>query len=136
MIICNFATLCLKGVSRIQAGLEITQQWHEEKGDWFARRVQSLARHYQLFGMLPCELRGGSQPARSWLHNEQVKIRVLEYLRNIPAGKVTPCALQKHTNSSLFPHKTEESTQYSHCSSLVDQTWLDTHIGQERSLYG
>jgi len=103
MILCNFATLRLKGVSRIQAGLQIAQQWHEGKGNWFARRVRSLARHYQLFGKLPRELRGGSRPARSWLHNEQVKMRVLEYLRNVPAGKVTPVALQRHINSSLFP---------------------------------
>jgi hypothetical protein len=43
MIIRNFATLQLKGVSRIQAGAEIAHQWHEGKGDWFARRVTILA---------------------------------------------------------------------------------------------
>ncbi|KAF8208560.1 hypothetical protein K438DRAFT_1754445 [Mycena galopus ATCC 62051] len=105
MIVSNFATLRLKGVSRTQAGAEISRQWHDGKGkgEWFARRVRSLARHYQLFGKLPREARGGSRPARSWLHDERVKVRVLEYLRGIPTGKVTPFALQKHINSSLFP---------------------------------
>jgi hypothetical protein len=62
MIIRNFATLRLKGVSHIQAGAEIACQWHEGKGDWFARQVRSLARHYQLFGKLPRELCGGAHP--------------------------------------------------------------------------
>lgn len=103
MIICNFATLRLKGVSRTQAGIEIARQWHEGKGDWFARRVRALARHYQLFGQLPRETRGGARPARSWLHDERVKVQLLEYLRNVPAGKVTPHTLQNHINNSLFP---------------------------------
>jgi hypothetical protein len=105
MIVSNFATLRLKGVSRIQAGAEIARQWYDGKGsgDWFARRVRSLARHYQLFGQLPRERRGGARTSRSWLHDERVKVRVLEYLRNVPAGQVTPFALQKFINSSLFP---------------------------------
>ena len=36
LIISNFATLRLKGVSRIQASLEIARQWHEGEGNWFA----------------------------------------------------------------------------------------------------
>ncbi|KAJ6544077.1 hypothetical protein B0H19DRAFT_1076244 [Mycena capillaripes] len=32
MIVCNFATLRIKGTSRIQAGDEIARQWHEGKG--------------------------------------------------------------------------------------------------------
>jgi hypothetical protein len=105
MIISNFATLRLKGVSRTQAEIEIARQWHhgKGKGDWFARQVRSLARHYQLFGNLPRELRGGSRLAQSWLHDERVKLHALEYLCNIPAGKVTPRAFQGHINSSLFP---------------------------------
>jgi hypothetical protein len=36
LIISNFATLRLKGVSQIQASLEIARQWHEGQGNWFA----------------------------------------------------------------------------------------------------
>ena len=36
MIICNFATLQLKGLSWTQASMEIARQWHEGQGNWFA----------------------------------------------------------------------------------------------------
>ena len=36
LIICNFATLCLKGKSRLEASLEVAAQWHERDGVWFA----------------------------------------------------------------------------------------------------
>jgi len=103
MLISNFATLRLKGVSRTQAGFQIAQQWHEGKGTWFARRVRSLARHYQLFGNLPRELGGGVRLSRSWLHDEQVKFRALEYLCSVPAGKVTSAKFHQYINTSLFP---------------------------------
>ena len=64
LIISNFATLRLKGVSRTQASLEIARQWHEGQGNWFARRVQALARHYQIFEKIPIEKRGGSSIAQ------------------------------------------------------------------------
>jgi hypothetical protein len=83
--------------------LKNARQWHEGQGNWFARRVRSLARHYQLFGNLPRERRGGIRLARSWLHDEQVKLRALEYLRSVPAGKVTSAKFHKYINSSLFP---------------------------------
>ena len=37
LIISNFATLCLKGLSCTWASLEITWQWHEGQGNWFAK---------------------------------------------------------------------------------------------------
>lgn len=43
LIISNFTTLQLKGLSRTQAGIEIAHQWHEGPGNWFARRVCALA---------------------------------------------------------------------------------------------
>ena len=36
LIISNFATLCIKGLSCTYASLEIAWQWHEGKGNWFA----------------------------------------------------------------------------------------------------
>jgi hypothetical protein len=43
LIISNFATLCIKGLKRTEASLEIARQWHEGEGNWFARRVRALA---------------------------------------------------------------------------------------------
>jgi len=40
--------------------------------------------------------------ARSWLHDEVVKKAVLDYLNNIPNGKVTPKAIQKQINNTIF----------------------------------
>jgi hypothetical protein len=90
MIISNFATLCLKGVSRTQASIEISQQWHEGEGNWFAHRVRALARHYQIFEKLPAEKRGGSQNARSWLYDEKVRLWTMNWLTSQDTGDVTP----------------------------------------------
>ena len=35
LIISNFATLRIKGLSHTHANLEITWQWHEGQGNWF-----------------------------------------------------------------------------------------------------
>jgi hypothetical protein len=55
MIISNFTTLHLKGVSHTQASLEISRQWHKGEGNWFAHQVRALAWHYQIFEELPVE---------------------------------------------------------------------------------
>ena len=102
MLLSNFATLRLKGLSRMQASLEIAQQWHEGDGIWFARRVRALAHHYQVFEQLPHERRGGYQNQRSWLHDETVKKHIQAYLTNLPTGKVTPKRLQIAINSTIF----------------------------------
>jgi len=103
MVLANFATLRLKGLSRIAASLEIAHQWHEGLGTWFARRVRALARHYQVFEELPIEKRGGNANARSWLHDESVKNRTMAWLTSQPTGKVTPCGLQSAVNTIIFP---------------------------------
>ena len=103
LILSNFATLRLKGSSRITASLEIAKQWHAGKGTWFARRIRALARHYQIFEKLPIEKRGGSANACSWLHDETVKKRTLDWLRAQPTGKVTPRGLQHALDSTIFP---------------------------------
>jgi len=102
MIICNFATLRLKGLSRTQASIEIARQWHEGQGNWFARRVRALARHYQIFEKLPVEKRGGSGNTRSWLHDESVKKLTLNWLTSQKTGDVTPRKLQHALNDRLF----------------------------------
>jgi hypothetical protein len=103
LIISNFATLCLKGVSQIQASLEIARQWHEGQGNWFAQRVWALARHYQIFEALPIEKRGGSKNLRSWLYDEQVKTRTQNWLTLQKTGDVTPRRLQNALNGTMFP---------------------------------
>jgi hypothetical protein len=55
MILSNIATLQLKGASQIGASEEIAWQWHEGNEIWFARCVQALACHYQIFEQLPRE---------------------------------------------------------------------------------
>ncbi|KAF9498601.1 hypothetical protein BDN71DRAFT_1530368 [Pleurotus eryngii] len=103
MILSNFATLRIKGTPRIQASLEIARLWHENTGNWFARRVRDLARHYQNFEQLPKERRGRACMRRSWLHDPAVRSHVQRFLRNVPTGKVTPRALSKHVNDTIFP---------------------------------
>jgi hypothetical protein len=103
LIISNFATLQLKGLSRTQAGVEIARQWHEGPGNWFARRVRALARHYQAFEELPVEKRGGEKNAHLWLHDEAVQSRTRNWLTSQETGKVTPRRLQQALNEVIFP---------------------------------
>ena len=103
LMISNFATLRLKGLSRTQASIEIARQWHEGPGNWFARRVHALARHYQAFEELPVEKRGGEKNARSWLHDEAVQSRTRDWLTSQETGKVTPRRLQQALNEVIFP---------------------------------
>ncbi|KAM6493443.1 hypothetical protein JOM56_011577 [Amanita muscaria] len=103
LIISNFATLRLKGLSRTQASIEIANQWHEGPGNWFARRVRALAWHYQEFEELPVERRGGENNARSWLHDEAVQSRTRDWLTSQKTGKVTPRCLQHALNEVIFP---------------------------------
>jgi hypothetical protein len=58
-ILCNFATLHLKGWTCMEASLEISEQWHEQGEFWFAQKVWALAQHYQTFEQLPVEHCGG-----------------------------------------------------------------------------
>lgn len=91
MILRNFATLRLKGVSRIQASIAIAQQWQESNGsnNHFARRIRALARHYQVFEQLPIEKRGGSH-VHSLLKDETVRCAARTWLTEQPVGTVTP----------------------------------------------
>ena len=70
LIISNFATLHIKGLSCTHTSLEIAWQWHKGKGNWFAHQVCALARHFQIFERLPIKKCGGAANSRSWLHDE------------------------------------------------------------------
>ncbi|KAJ3004691.1 hypothetical protein NUW54_g4694 [Trametes sanguinea] len=104
-IIRNFATLRLKGKGRIAASLEIAQQWQERVGSeaYFARRVRTLARHYQIFEQLPVETRGGKSNAHSHLHNESVQAAARDWLTAQPSGTITPRAFQASLNETILP---------------------------------
>jgi hypothetical protein len=137
LIISNFATLQIKGVSRTQASFEIARQWHEGQGNWFARRVQALARHYQIFEALPIEKRGGARKSKSWLYDEQVKTRTQDWLTSQETGDVTPRQLRHAVNEIILPElKIFQRESVSNCSSLADQVWVASNCCQERSLYG
>ena len=103
LILSSFATLRLKGMSRISASLEIVRQWQDGKGTYFARCICAWARHYQVFEQLPHEKRGGGQNARSFLHDESVQNHCCAWLSSLTAGKVTPHALQCTLNTTIFP---------------------------------
>jgi hypothetical protein len=106
MILRNFATLRLKGHSRISASNQIAQQWHEKKDGssiHFARRVRSLARHYQIFEQLPVERRGGSKNAQSLLKDEAVKKAALSWLTEQAVGSLTPLKFMEGLNGVILP---------------------------------
>ena len=103
LIICNFATLRIKGLSRIAASQEIARQWHDGQGAHFARRVRALARHYQVFEHLPGERRGGGRCARSLLMDESVKLACRDWLTSQPVGAITPRLFQHALNSDILP---------------------------------
>jgi len=102
-ILSNFATLCIKGCSWMQASNEIARQWHEGKGVYFARQVRALARHYRIFAQLPIERRGGKANAHSWLNDEGVQSRTRAWLTAQKVGSVTPKKLQSALTSIIFP---------------------------------
>ena len=103
MVISCFATLRLKGYSRTQSSIQVARQWHEGEGNWFARHVRALARHYQIFEKLPIERRGGAGNTRSWLHDDLVKKSTLNWLTSQKTGEVTPRKLTHALNETLFP---------------------------------
>ena len=102
LIIRNFATLRLKGLSRIKASVEIARQWHESEGIYFSHRVRSLARHYQIFEQLPKENRGGTR-AHSLLLDERVKTAVTAHLTSLKSGQVSPQLFCDALNNNILP---------------------------------
>lgn len=101
LIISNFATLRLKGLSRTQASLEIARQWHEGQGNWFARRVRALAHHFQIFEKLPAEKRGGSANARSWLHGSPCRRQVMSPPAKFAMRSMIPSSLRSALSQKI-----------------------------------
>jgi hypothetical protein len=106
MILRNFATLRMKGHSRILTSRQIAQQWHEKTDGssiHFARWVRSLARHYQIFEQLPVERRGGSKNAQSLLKDEAVRKAALSWLTEQAVGSITPLKFREGLNGVILP---------------------------------
>ncbi|KIK38771.1 hypothetical protein CY34DRAFT_25514 [Suillus luteus UH-Slu-Lm8-n1] len=103
LLVRNFATLRLKGRGRIAASLEIAHQWHEGEGAYFARKVQALARHYQVFEQLPIEKRGGRENALSPLKDERLQLACRQWLTSQPIGEITPRKFQHALNNIIIP---------------------------------
>ena len=103
IILRNFATLQIKGYSKLAASQEIARQWHEGEGTHFARRVRALARFYQLNEQLPIEKRGGNKKARSLILDETVKFATRSWLMNQKPGTVTPHRFCEALNTQVLP---------------------------------
>ena len=106
MILRNFATLRIKGHSRMSSSHQIAQQWHEKSDGTilhFARRVRALARHYQIFEQLPPECRGGSKNARSLLKDEAARQTALSWLSEQEVGSITPQKFMEALNGVILP---------------------------------
>jgi len=94
--------LHIKGTGRIDASKEIAQQWHEGTGVHFARQIQFLARHYQLFEQVTEEKRG-SGGGRSLLKDERVQAAARAHLSTMPTGEVTPKEFHRALNERILP---------------------------------
>jgi len=105
MILRNFANLRLKGYGRIEASYKITQQWHEKNSpnSHFARRIRTLARHYQIFEQLPKDRRGGCKNARTLLKDEVVRTTSQTWLTEQPIGSITPNKFMHALNKTILP---------------------------------
>ena len=105
MVLRNFSTLRLKGYGKIQASMEIANQWQEKDGSnaHLARRIRILARHYQVFEQLPRERRGGYRNSRSLLKDEIVRTASRTWLTEQPIGSITPTKFMHALNTTILP---------------------------------
>ena len=104
ILICNFATLRLKGLGQVQASQEIAQQWHQGDGTHFVCQIQKMAWHYQVFEQLPLKKWGGAQKGHTLLLNEQIWNDAHEWLMAQPASEITPLGFQTALNSTILPN--------------------------------
>ncbi|KAK0226913.1 hypothetical protein EDD85DRAFT_958157 [Armillaria nabsnona] len=102
LIIRNFATLRIKGYKCIPASLEISRQWHEGNGNYFAQRVRALACHYQVFEQLPEETRGGRANAKSLLNDKSVQVACRMWLNEQKVGTITLKLFREVINATIL----------------------------------
>jgi hypothetical protein len=68
-----------------------------------ARRIRALFRHYQTFGGLPAETRGGKRNGRSYLDNEDVFQACRAWLTSQELGTVIPDNFRIAINTEILP---------------------------------
>jgi hypothetical protein len=108
MVLRVFATLQMKGVSKMDASHQIAEQWQEGTGTHFARCVRALARHYKASGKLLRENCGGARSGRlyrgtSLLLHKGVEGQVRVWLTTQKVGSVTPQRLAQGLENEVFP---------------------------------
>lgn len=75
----------------------------ENDGKTLARRIRALFRHYQTFGGLPAETRGGKRTGASYLDNEDVFQACRAWLVSQELGTVTPDGFHRAINQEILP---------------------------------
>jgi hypothetical protein len=101
------AQLLKKGeyhLGRVAASQLVAQSNHlENDGKTLARRIRALFRHYQTFGGLPAETRGGKRNGRSYLDNEDVFQACRAWLTSQELGTVIPDNFCIAVNTEILP---------------------------------
>lgn len=106
IILRSFATLCLRGMKKMEASHQIALQWQDDiRGSavHLARCIRALAHHYQVHEELPAEKCGGYQSRSSLLRDEAVRIAAWGWLTAQKVGTVTPRMFQEGINKEILP---------------------------------
>jgi hypothetical protein len=101
------AQLLKKGeyyLGRVAASQLVAQSNHlHNDGKTLARRIRALFCHYQTFGGLPVETRGGKRNGRSYLDNEDVFQGCRAWLTSQELGTVNPDNFRLAINTEILP---------------------------------
>jgi hypothetical protein len=91
-------------LDRYAASRLVAQSNHlENDGTTLARRIRALFRHFQTFGGLPAETRGGKRKGASYLDNEDVFLACRAWLMMQEIGTVTPLDFRVAVNIEILP---------------------------------
>ena len=102
LLLRNFATLRIKGTRKIAASCKIAQQWHDGEGIHFARHVQALACHYQVFEQLPTQTAGGYRGCLIF-RDERVQNTAQTWLMKLPTSEVNPRRFCRALTEEILP---------------------------------
>ena len=129
LLLCNFATLQIKGIGRISVGQQIAHQWHDGKGAHFACCVHVLAHHYQGLEQLPTWMAGGYWGC-SIIINEWVQNAAWGWLTKLPTGEVSPKQFCRALTEEILPWVGIDRTvaEWTAWWWLVKLGWCWTHL--------
>lgn len=101
------AQMLKKGVyqlNKFEASKLVAMSNHvENDGKTLARRIRALLCHFQTFGGLPAETRGGKRKGTSYLDNEDVFQACRAWLMMQELGTVTPLDFRAAVNTEILP---------------------------------